>query len=121
MWTILAIRSTRRLFGRFYCIHFWCGRIVNEYKTKGDDYSRFLVQSLADHRFVEAFAEHLHEQFVKEFWGYKADEVLDNEAVNQRKICRYSSNTWLPRLPQKHSESGVVFEPVSSEKKVEPN
>jgi 5-methyltetrahydrofolate--homocysteine methyltransferase len=36
------------------------------------------VQILAD-RFVEAFAECLHEKVRKEYWGYDQNETLTND------------------------------------------
>ena len=39
-----------------------------------------MVQILAD-RFVEAFAECLHEKVRKEYWGYTKDENLTNEQI----------------------------------------
>ena len=37
-----------------------------------------MLESLAD-RLAEAFAERLHERVRREFWGYAADETLDND------------------------------------------
>ena len=39
-----------------------------------------MVKALAD-RLAEAFAELLHRRVRTEFWGYAADEELDNEAL----------------------------------------
>ncbi len=46
---------------------------------------RYWCKSLAD-RFVEAFAECLHEKVRKEYWGYEKNETLTNEAIDQRRI-----------------------------------
>ena len=53
---------------------------IAELKEALDDYSAILLESLAD-RLAEAFAERIHERVRKEFWGYAADEQLDNEAL----------------------------------------
>jgi 5-methyltetrahydrofolate--homocysteine methyltransferase len=42
-----------------------------------DDYNSIMVKALAD-RFAEAFAEYLHEKYVRNL-GYSADEVLTAE------------------------------------------
>ncbi len=42
-----------------------------------DDYSAIMLKALAD-RLAEAFAERLHQRVRTEFWGYAADEALDN-------------------------------------------
>jgi 5-methyltetrahydrofolate--homocysteine methyltransferase len=53
---------------------------IAELKEALDDYSAILLESLAD-RLAEAFAERMHERVRKDFWGYAADEQLDNEAL----------------------------------------
>jgi 5-methyltetrahydrofolate--homocysteine methyltransferase len=42
-----------------------------------DDYSAIMLKAIAD-RLAEAFAEFLHRRVRTEFWGYAADESLDN-------------------------------------------
>ncbi|MFQ3546861.1 MAG: methionine synthase [Termitinemataceae bacterium] len=49
-------------------------------KAQGDDYTALLAASLAD-RLAEAFAEWLHEQVRKEYWGYAPDEHLSAEEL----------------------------------------
>ena len=51
-----------------------------EFMAHHDDYSAIMLKSLAD-RLAEAFAERLHERVRKEFWGYAAEETLDNVAL----------------------------------------
>ncbi|MFI3245866.1 MAG: methionine synthase [Ferrimonas sp.] len=53
---------------------------VARFEENGDDYSAIMLKALAD-RLAEAFAERLHERVRKEFWGYAADEQLDNDAL----------------------------------------
>jgi len=53
---------------------------VREFEAVHDDYSAIMLKSLAD-RLAEAFAERLHERVRREFWGYAADEALDNDAL----------------------------------------
>jgi 5-methyltetrahydrofolate--homocysteine methyltransferase len=42
---------------------------IKRFEAGHDDYNKIMLQALAD-RFAEAFAEALHEQTRKEFWGY---------------------------------------------------
>ncbi|HET6789841.1 MAG TPA: vitamin B12 dependent-methionine synthase activation domain-containing protein, partial [Aquabacterium sp.] len=51
-----------------------------EFLAHHDDYSAIMLKALAD-RLAEAFAERMHERVRKEFWGYAADEHLDNTAL----------------------------------------
>ncbi len=53
---------------------------VARFEAAGDDYSAILLKALAD-RLAEAFAECLHARVRREFWGYAAEESLDNEAL----------------------------------------
>jgi 5-methyltetrahydrofolate--homocysteine methyltransferase len=43
--------------------------IAERFERANDDYSSILVKALAD-RFAEAFAERMHEEVRKEYWGY---------------------------------------------------
>ena len=51
-----------------------------EFEAGHDDYSAIMLKSLAD-RLAEAAAEWLHAQVRKIYWGYAADEALDNAGL----------------------------------------
>ena len=53
---------------------------VARFEADHDDYNAILLKALAD-RLAEALAERLHQRVRKEFWGFAADEDLDNEAL----------------------------------------
>ncbi|HRO26415.1 MAG TPA: vitamin B12 dependent-methionine synthase activation domain-containing protein, partial [Luteimonas sp.] len=53
---------------------------LERFRADHDDYRSILLKALAD-RLAEALAEHLHRRVRTEFWGYAADETLDNEAL----------------------------------------
>ena len=71
---------------------------VEEFEKNNDDYSAIMLKSLAD-RLAEAFAELLHARVRREFWGYAADEGLDNDALINESLSRHPPRTRLPRLP----------------------
>ncbi|RZF55705.1 methionine synthase [Acinetobacter halotolerans] len=102
--------------GGFTVSIFGAEELANEYKAKGDDYSAILIQSLAD-RFAEAFAEHLHQRVRKEFWGYKADETLDNDELIKEKYVGIRPAPGYPACPE-HSEKAVLFDWLGSEEKI---
>ena len=102
--------------GGFTVSIFGVEEMANEYKAKGDDYSAILAQSLGD-RFAEAFAEHLHELIRKEYWGYQADENLDNEALIKEKYVGIRPAPGYPACPE-HSEKAVLFDWLGSEEKI---
>ncbi|MBS1189914.1 MAG: methionine synthase (B12-dependent) [Rhodocyclaceae bacterium] len=51
-----------------------------EFAAANDDYSAIMLKALAD-RLAEAAAEWLHAQVRQDYWGYAADEKLDNDAL----------------------------------------
>ncbi|KAL0487344.1 5-methyltetrahydrofolate--homocysteine methyltransferase, partial [Acrasis kona] len=59
---------------------FGVDELCEKYRQVDDDYSIIMIKALAD-RLAEAFAEVLHEQVRKEYWGYAKNEELDTEAL----------------------------------------
>ena len=53
---------------------------IARFEADHDDYNSILLKALAD-RLAEAFAELMHKKVRTEYWGYGADENLDNEAL----------------------------------------
>ncbi|HJW25782.1 MAG TPA: methionine synthase [Rhodocyclaceae bacterium] len=53
---------------------------IAEFDADHDDYSSIMLKALAD-RLAEAAAEWLHAQVRRDYWGYAADEALDNDAL----------------------------------------
>ncbi len=81
---------------------------VAEFEKQNDDYNAILLKSLAD-RLAEAFAELLHARVRREFWGYAADEALDNDALIAEKYRGIRPAPGYPACPE-HSEKGPLFE-----------
>ena len=52
--------------------------ISNKYEDKKDDYNSIIIKSLGD-RIAEAFAEKMHEEIRKKYWGYSKKENFDNQ------------------------------------------
>ncbi len=80
---------------------------MKEFEKANDDYSAIMLQALAD-RLAEAFAEHLHLRVRREFWGYAADEGLDNNALIAEKYRGIRPAPGYPACPE-HSEKGPLF------------
>jgi 5-methyltetrahydrofolate--homocysteine methyltransferase len=72
---------------------------IKKFEDAQDDYNKIMLQALAD-RLVEAYAECLHEKVRKEYWGYTADESLDNEALIQEKYPELRGENWVERQIQ---------------------
>ena len=53
---------------------------VKAFEADHDDYNAIMLKAIAD-RLAEALAEWLHRQVRLHYWGYAADETLDNEQL----------------------------------------
>lgn len=81
---------------------------VAAFEAQHDDYNAILLKALAD-RLAEALAELIHERVRKEFWGYAADESLDNEALIREKYQGIRPAPGYPACPD-HTEKPTLFE-----------
>ncbi len=86
------------------------------FKDKGDDYNSIMAKALAD-RLAEAFAEHMHERVRKEFWGYAAQEKLDNEALIKEKYQGIRPAAGYPACPD-HTEKATLFNLLDAEARI---
>ncbi|TCZ88411.1 methionine synthase [Lysobacter sp. N42] len=82
-------------------------RHVARFEAAHDDYNAILLKALAD-RLAEAFAERLHQRVRREFWGYAADEALDNEALIAERYRGIRPAPGYPACPD-HSEKATLF------------
>jgi 5-methyltetrahydrofolate--homocysteine methyltransferase len=81
---------------------------IAEFKEALDDYSAILLESLAD-RLAEAFAERMHERVRREFWGYAADEHLDNAELIKEAYAGIRPAPGYPACPD-HTEKTKLWE-----------
>ena len=77
------------------------------FEAEHDDYSSILLKALAD-RLAEAFAERLHQRVRHEFWGYAADETLDNNALIAEHYRGIRPAPGYPACPD-HTEKSTLF------------
>ena len=87
--------------------------LAKDYEKKGDDYSAIMVKALAD-RMAEAFAEHLHLRVRKEYWGYAAQENLDNQELIKEAYQGIRPAPGYPACPD-HTEKATLFELLNAE------
>ncbi len=80
---------------------------IERFLADHDDYSAIILKALAD-RLAEAFAERMHERVRKEFWGYAADEVLDNDALIDEQYAGIRPAPGYPACPD-HTEKATLF------------
>ena len=81
---------------------------VEKFAAEHDEYNKIMVQILAD-RFVEAFAECLHQKTRKEFWGYDKNENLTNEQMIKEEYKGIRPAPGYPACPD-HTEKIKLFE-----------
>jgi 5-methyltetrahydrofolate--homocysteine methyltransferase len=79
-----------------------------ELEAAHDDYHAILLKSLAD-RLAEAAAEWLHERVRKEYWGYAADEALDNAALIREQYRGIRPAPGYPACPD-HTVKAALFQ-----------
>lgn len=100
--------SVKDYFGAFACAAgFGMEDRVAAFEADHDDYSAIMLKALAD-RFAEAFAERLHERVRKEYWGYAADETLDNEALIDEAYQGIRPAPGYPACPD-HTEKALLW------------
>ena len=85
-----------------------CEERAVAYAAANDDYNAIMIKALAD-RLAEAFAEHLHWQVRREYWGYAQDEALGNADMIAEKYTGIRPAPGYPACPE-HSEKGPLFE-----------
>jgi 5-methyltetrahydrofolate--homocysteine methyltransferase len=87
-----------------------------EFAAAHDDYSAILLKSLAD-RFAEAAAEWLHREVRRNFWGYAADEALDNEALIAERYVGIRPAPGYPACPD-HTAKRTLFRLLEVERRI---
>jgi 5-methyltetrahydrofolate--homocysteine methyltransferase len=81
---------------------------IAEFKAALDDYSAILLEAVAD-RLAEAFAERLHQRIRTEFWGYAADEQLDNASLIKERYVGIRPAPGYPACPE-HTEKQTIWQ-----------
>ncbi len=88
--------------------------LAKSFEEQGDDYNAIMVKAIAD-RLAEGFAEYLHAQVRKVYWGYAADENLDNEALIREKYQGIRPAPGYAACPE-HSEKQTIWSLLDAEK-----
>jgi 5-methyltetrahydrofolate--homocysteine methyltransferase len=81
---------------------------IDRFASQHDEYNKILVQILAD-RFVEAFAECLHEQVRRKYWGYEKNESLTSEQLIKEQYKGIRPAPGYPACPD-HTEKWKLFD-----------
>ena len=78
-----------------------------EFDAAHDDYHAIMLKALAD-RLAEAAAEWLHREVRTRYWGYAADEALDNAALIAEQYRGIRPAPGYPACPD-HTAKGGLF------------
>jgi 5-methyltetrahydrofolate--homocysteine methyltransferase len=97
------------------------GRGIQEYaeklKAEGDEYRAIMVKVLAD-RLAEAFAEILHMEIRRNYWGYAKDEEIALKDLLRGKYKGIRPAFGYPSL-RDHSEKLKLFKLLDSDKNID--
>lgn len=88
--------------------------IVKQFEAQHDEYNSILAKALAD-RLAEAGAEYLHALVRKEYWGYAADERLNNVELIDEKYRGIRPAPGYPACPD-HQEKRTIWDVLDVEK-----
>ncbi len=88
--------------------------LAEHFEKKHDDYNAIMVKAISD-RLAEAFAEYLHLQVRKEFWGYAPEENLDNDLLIREKYQGIRPAPGYPACPE-HTEKLPIWQLLDVEK-----
>ena len=83
-------------------------RLVQAYEQEHDVYNSMMAKALTD-RLAEAFAEYLHEQIRKHYWGYASDETLDATGLIKEQYRGIRPAPGYPANPD-HSQKELIWE-----------
>lgn len=85
------------------------------FEADHDDYSVIMAKALAD-RLAEAYAEQLHEQMRKEYWGYAPEETLDAAEMHMLKYKGIRPAPGYPSQPD-HNEKVTMWKILDAKAK----
>ncbi len=89
---------------------------VKAFEEALDDYNAILLKALAD-RFAEAFAERMHQLMRTEFWGYAAEETLNNKELIKEDYKGIRPAPGYPACPD-HTEKQKLWDLLKVEENI---
>lgn len=87
--------------------------IAKVFEKELDDYNAIMIKALAD-RLAESFAEYMHIQVRKKYWGYTSDENLSNEDLIREAYKGIRPAPGYPACPD-HTEKATLFKLLDAE------
>ncbi len=90
--------------------------LSRQYEADLDDYSSIMVKAMAD-RLAEAFAEYLHQQIRRKYWGYASFEDLSNDELIKEAYRGIRPAPGYPACPD-HLEKVTIWELLGVEEAI---
>lgn len=90
--------------------------LAEGYEQDLDDYKAIMIKALAD-RLAEAFAEYLHEEVRKKYWGYDKAEDLSNQELIKEKYRGIRPAPGYPACPD-HLEKKTIWKLLDVERNI---
>jgi 5-methyltetrahydrofolate--homocysteine methyltransferase len=95
---------------------FGADEFAAEFVAEHDDYNSIMVKALAD-RLAEALAEYLHLKVRRDYWGYAADETLENEQLIRELYQGIRPAPGYPACPE-HTEKDTLWQMLDVENNI---
>ena len=86
------------------------------FEKENDDYSSIMLKALAD-RLAEACTEYMHHKVRTEYWGYSANESLDNESLIKEHYQGIRPAPGYPACPD-HTQKETIFSLLDAPKNI---
>ena len=90
--------------------------LSSSYEKNNDDYNSIMVKALAD-RFAEAFAEKLHQDIRKSYWGYAKNEQFNNEDLIKECYAGIRPAPGYPACPD-HTHKAIIWDLLNVENEI---
>jgi 5-methyltetrahydrofolate--homocysteine methyltransferase len=90
--------------------------ISKMYESNQDDYNAIMIKVIAD-RLAEAYAEKLHEDIRKKYWGYESLKKSSNEELMNENYSGIRPAPGYPACPD-HTEKQKLFKLLKVEKNI---
>ena len=90
--------------------------LSSSYEKNNDDYNSIMVKALAD-RFAEAFAEKLHQDIRKSYWGYAKSEEFNNEDLIKECYDGIRPAPGYPACPD-HTHKAIIWDLLNVENEI---
>lgn len=95
--------------GAFACsCGFGTEELCKKYLDDNDDYNSIMTQAVAD-RLAEAFAEKMHQDMRREYWGYASDEKFSAKELHQIQYTGIRPAPGYPTQPD-HTEKVTMWD-----------